>query len=104
MNLADFYNAIDSGTDLKALSKMLKKLPIKDRRVAGIRFQAIKTTTKPAPPQKKKWQPKGNLLWSLARGPFGGGMVMYENGLIIRGSTYQPTILITGENFKVKEI
>ncbi len=103
MTLSDFLSAVDSGTDPKQLSKMLKSLPVEDRRAAGIRFQEAKAN-KPKVEQieKKGWQPKGQLLWSLERGPMLFGMIMYEGELIIRHNN--GTLLISGDNLRFKEL
>ena len=104
MTLDDFIAAADSGTDLKVLSKMLKELPPEDRRTAGLRFLEAKAQ-KPKPvkqSEKRGWQPKGRLLWSLERGPTGHGMTMYEGELIISHDT--GSLLVSGDNLKFKEL
>jgi len=104
MTLAEFLAAADAGTDLKVLGKMLKDLPVEDRRTAGMRFQEIKTQQiKPtASPPKRGWSPPGRCLWSLDRGPFGHGIEMYDGALLIRGETN--AILVTGSNLRMKEL
>jgi hypothetical protein len=104
MTLSDFLAAADDGTDPKLLSKMLKELPVEDRRTAGIRFQEAKAAKPKVVEQsvKKTWEPKGRLLWSMERGPTMYGMTMYEGELIIRHDA--GTLLVSGDNLKFKEL
>lgn len=84
-------------TDLKALSKAIKTLPAADRPAAGRYFQKQKKPKKPEPKKKQEQKP---ILWSCSREPFGFGMEMRENELLIRAKGR--TIIITGKDIKIK--
>ncbi len=93
--------------EIKAMGQEIKFLPIGERKDAGLRFQAFKRTME----EKSEVVPatknlRGAELWSLARGPFGYGMTMFEKELHIgnvNNSNYKKsTIIITYESGALK--
>lgn len=106
MTLVEFLDEITKGTSPKILSKMIKTLPVEDRKVAGSHFQGIKITKPKEPTQKEstKRYPKGQLIWSCGLGPFKYGMEMYEDGLLIHTEWINKAIFISGQNLKYYEI
>ncbi len=68
---------------LKKLGAKIKDLPPEERKAAGLRFQALKKQleAEASPEAPKAKDTRGEMLWSLSRGPFGHGVTMYENEL-----------------------
>ncbi len=106
MLLVDFINAYKSGVDKKTLGKMIKMLPVEDRKEAGVLFKTLKL--KPKPEVKIKKINLGKLLESYDVGPFGGGLYIYEDGWRVpardRYGYYSHYVIITGTNLKFKII
>ncbi len=90
--------------ELKAMGQEIKLLPIGERKAAGLRFQAFKrameekTGTEVVPTPKNS---RGEELWSLARGPLGYGMTMFETELHI-GTADRLTVVVTYESGALK--
>lgn len=91
---------------LREFSASIKNLPPEERKAAGIKFQAMKAKLEVPVVVPKKKHDLGPELWSLEQGPFGYGMIMYENELHVgavdnNGYPRRP-VVITGTNLKVK--
>lgn len=109
ITLNDFLAAIDSGYDLKVLSKLLKELPSEDKKEAGLAFQKLKNSQV----QKSKNSVNqsvnrkyGKWLWSsgIILGQDSYPIDVYENAIIIHSHWLGKAVLVTGTDLGIKEI
>ena len=100
MLLIDFINAYEAGVDKKTLSKMIKTLPVEDRKEAGMLFKTLGPEVKQIKAKIK--DNLGPLLESYDIGPFGYGLYIYENRW--RVPVGRKEVIVTGTNLKFKVI
>ncbi len=103
---------------LKKLGAEIKNLPPGDRKAAGLKFQALKAQMEVEARQEKvKEKPLAGkeVIWSLSPGPWGNGVVMYQDEIHLGTDvSYNPVyenrhvgkpngpVVIRGQNLTIK--